>query len=428
MIEWLREMWAFARGSFAENAVSVGGGAAIGQVIVLLASPVLTRLYTPEEFGILAVFASIISTLYVSLAGRYELAIPLPASDLDAAALLAIGASIIGIITTAVTLALWVVGDSFLRLTNTPEIIPYWWLLPMGLFGAGAYTLVNFWVIRRRAYRIVARTKIYQNIARVTSQLGLGALGMGSLGLLIGEVMGRVGGIGSFAIYIYRKDLTLLSRVTWLRMREVAERFIRFPLLSAPSALFNKGSLQMPTLLFASLYSAQVAGWFGLGQRLISIPSWLVSEAVQQVYLGESTALLREEPEEFEKLFFKVTGVLVLLSVPPAVGLATLSGYLFPTIFGDEWEQAGLYAQFLSLAFIGQMVASPLSGTLSILERQDIQLVWNVVRFILVASALVAAGIYELSATTAVGLYSAVLFVSYVCLWSLSLYAVRQVV
>jgi len=314
-----------------------------------------------------------------------------------------------------------------LQLTNTPEIIPYWWLLPVGLFGAGAYTLVNFWVIRQRAYHIVTRTKISQNIARVTSQLGLGAFGVGSLGLLIGEVLGRIGGIGSFVTHIYRNDLAVLSRVTWQRMKRMAMRFVRFPLLSVPSALFNKGSLQMPTLLFASLYSAQVAGWFGLGQRLISIPSWLVSEAVQQVYLGESATLLREEPEAFEILFFKVTGVLVLLSILPALGLATLSSYLFPIIFGSEWAQAGLYAQFLSLAFAGQIVASPLSGTLSILERQDIQLGWNIVRFFLVAGTLVSAGIYDLSAVTAVSLYSAILFVSYVCLWSLSLYAVRQV-
>ncbi|WP_112903182.1 lipopolysaccharide biosynthesis protein [Salinibacter ruber] len=425
MIGYLREIWSFVKGRFARDAATVGGGAAFGQLLVVASSPILTRLYTPEEFGVLAVFAAIVGTLFAVLAGRYELAIPLPESDRLAASVTVLGFGIVLLISAGTGLVLFLWGGSLVKLTNTPTLEPYLWLIPVGLLGAGGYKVFNYWVIRRKEYAVVARTKVTQNVARVASQVGMGVGGAGAVGLLVGQVLGRVGGIGSLAAYTFRHDWSVLRTVTIRRMRYAARRYKRFPFLSGPSGLLNKGALKLPELLFASLFAANVAGWLSLAQRVISLPTWLVSQAIQQVYLGEASDLARDDPEELGSLYLKVSGFLAIVGILPALGLWGLGSTLFPIIFGEGWVEAGYYTEYLSLTFFAQIVVNPLSMTLNVLERQELQLVWDALRFVMVILILGGGSVTNMSARTTVALFSGGLFLTYLLLWFLCLYAIR---
>ncbi len=426
MNEFLRETWNFARGTFARNAAKVGGGAAVGQLLALGASPLLTRLYTPEEFGVLIVFASIVATLFAVLAGRYETAIPLPENDRDAASVVFVGSVIVVLIVLVSAVVILLVGSTRITTwTNTPQLKPYLWLIPFALLGAGAYKVLNYWVIRRNAYPIVARSKITQNASRVGSQLGLGFFEFGSIGLLIGEVLGRMGGMSSLATYTFRNDWALFSSVRLRRMWKVALRYRRFLFLAAPSSLLNKAALQLPALLFASIYSPQIAGWFGLAQRVISVPVWLISEAVHQVYLGEISELAQNSPAKLKKTFYKVTGILAVAGILPALALWMLGDTVFPFVFGESWTESGRYAELMAVAFAGQIVVSPISVTLNVLERQDLQLIWDSARFAAIVAILMVGSALEVSARTTVGLFSVGLGVAYIALWGMCLYTIR---
>jgi O-antigen/teichoic acid export membrane protein len=249
---------------------------------------------------------------------------------------------------------------------------------------------------------------------------------VGAVGLIVGEVLGRVGGITSLAAFAVRKDRHLLGTVSTKKLKQAAHRFRRFPLLSGPSALLNKASLKLPELLFASLFMPSVAGWFALAQRVISVPSWLVSQAIHQVYLGEASEMARNDPGELKALFVKVSGLLAVVGVLPALVLWGFGGTLFPFVFGENWVEAGLYAESMSFALFGQIVVSPLSMTLNVLERQDLQLAWDAVRFTVVAGLLGGGSLWGLTAGTTVLLYSLGLCLTYGLLWVLCLYAIRQ--
>lgn len=426
MNRFLRTTNDFIRSAFAKDVAIVGGGAAAGQAIVLVASPVLTRLYTPEEFGVLAVFASVIGILMSVSAARYEISIPIPKSDTASAAIAVLGLCLVACTTLLSAAGIFFFGDLFVSWTNTDALKPYLWFVPIGLLGIGIYRVLNYWAVRRRAYTIVARTKISQNISRVVSQVGLGLFSAGPAGLIIGDVIGRIGGTSSLAVYAWKNDRALFFGTSWRRMQAMARRFRSFPLLSGPSALFNKSALEVPALFFAGLFAPNVAGWFALAQRMIGVPVWLVAESIQQVFLGDAAEQVRNSPREVKRLYIRLSGLLLIGSFVPAVVLGLAGEWIFSFVFGGEWAVSGQYARWMVIAFVPQVVASPLSMTLNLLERQGVQLCWDFGRLLLLLGVFGVAYVIDAPPSMTVLLVASALGTSYIVLWGLGLWFLHR--
>jgi len=164
---------------FLRSVTVLAGGTALGQGIVLVASPVLTRLYTSRDFGILAVFSSIIGILSIISTLRYEEAIPLPQGDADALNLCALSLGIlltIGVTTCAI---IWILGDPIVSLLNVSELKPYLWVVPFALVGMGLYQILNYWAVRKAAFGVISRTKVSQGFALVVVQILIGFIRKG---------------------------------------------------------------------------------------------------------------------------------------------------------------------------------------------------------------------------------------------------------
>ncbi|MCS5582709.1 MAG: oligosaccharide flippase family protein, partial [Pseudomonadales bacterium] len=127
---------------FVRSVSILAGGTAAGQLIVIAASPILTRLYSPEDFGMLAVYGGVLGILGVIASLRYQLAIPLPDTDREALHIVALSLLIVGLMTGIVWLAVVLAGQEFVALLNTPELAEYLWLLPVGLFLVGVFQVL----------------------------------------------------------------------------------------------------------------------------------------------------------------------------------------------------------------------------------------------------------------------------------------------
>src|SRR6476620_5964900 len=202
-------------GMFWRSVVTLASGTAIAQLLLALAMPVLTRLYTPADYGSLAVYSSTLTVLLVVASLRYEVAIPLPEDESAAASLLALTVALLTGMAAMLSLLVWLGGDAFVDLFRVPALRPYLWLVPVGLFGAGMYQALSYWAIRRRAFTRIARTKLSQGIGQVVSQIALGIARAGAPGLLIGDVIGRVAGGGGLALLAMRDHpARLVSRAS----------------------------------------------------------------------------------------------------------------------------------------------------------------------------------------------------------------------
>jgi len=394
----------------------VASGSAIGQIISVLVSPILTRFYSPEDFGIFGVYASILGIFTVVASLRYEFAIPLPEEDVIAANILTLCFLLLLVSVLLSGIIVGIFGIPIVEWTNSPGLKPYLWLIPLGLLGAGIYQILSYWATRKRDFRRLGRTRFNRGVWRALLQVGLGWVQEGPLGLLFGQLAGETAGSFSLAFAIWKEDRDVFKAIQWQKIRSVGARYKRFPLLSSLAGFIDSLGLQLPQLLIASFYGAEVAGWFALGQRVIAIPLNIVMDAVAQVYFGEASNWVRNESGSVFRRILKLTGRLALIGGLPVVLICVLAPWLFKLVFGSSWEMAGLYVRIMGFMFAVRFVITPFSQTLNILERQEVYLFWDIIRFFLVVGGLLIGRFLKVSDVGAIIIYSLTMAVSYLIL------------
>ena len=285
------------------NVLKLAGGTAGSQVIIVAAAPILTRLYGPDSFGLLATFASILALLNVVSSLRYELAIAVPEDDAEAVALVWLCFVLVAISTVFTALGVAMLGDTLVGWLHQPALKPLLWLLPVCLFLTGLYQPLSYWAIRRKQFGLLAQTKFSQSIIGVVTNLV--AAPLGTIGLLLGQIISLCSGIKQlFNDIAYSSASLKMSRKLFNSYRDIG-------LPSILSGLINTAGSQIPILLIAGYYDTSDLGVLSLMQRLALLPATLVAKATSQVFLqriGVSKSL-SELNNLFEFAFNKLSKV-----------------------------------------------------------------------------------------------------------------------
>ncbi|HEU4965036.1 MAG TPA: GNAT family N-acetyltransferase [Bacilli bacterium] len=403
----------------------LAGGTVFSQGLLIVVSPLLTRLYTPEDFGMLAVYISMLSLLLVVASWLYEQAIPLPAAEEDALHLLLLSLLLVGGTAMLTALGVWWFGDEMAAWGQVPALQPYLWLLPLSLLGAGAYQALNQWAVRREAFRLVTKTRLQQSVGAVTTQVGLGLLS-GPLGLLVGDAVSRMLGSSSLLRAAWREVRGCWEKVSWRGIRQMVKRYRRFPLLSTWPTLLNGWLLQIPLLLLTSVHGAQVVGLYALAQRVLGLPIGVIGGAVSQVYMAEAARRVQREPERMPQLFWGTVKHLALIGLPLLLVLAVAAPWCFGWVFGEEWRESGEYVRLMSLLFYLQFLSIPIGNNLVVYERQDLHLLREGVRIVLMGGTVLVVVLGELSSVAAVALLSGTGSLGYLLHGYLSWWAMKQ--
>lgn len=352
------------KGSFIEKVALLTGGTAGAQIILLLAAPILSRLYSPEDFGMLAVYSGILGIIVVIASARYQLCIPLPDSDDDANHILVLGFLILCFIGFVTSVGVFIWGEELLALLKIPMLRDYLWLLPVGVFFSGLYQLLSYMAIREKAFKNLAKTKLAQAITTVTLQLGCFKLGGGAL--IVGQASGQ--SIGSFSLWRTLLKSETLKKISWTKLSNVAKRYRNFALYSSMAGLSNTAGTQLIPILFTSFFSPFYAGLYALTHRVLSLPMNVIGSAVSQVFLGDGRESVRTGM--LAKQALRVHQSLILLSMPVLFILLLEGPFLFAVVFGDNWSEAGVFAQLLSPWLYLAFTASPISSVNTLLEKQ----------------------------------------------------------
>jgi O-antigen/teichoic acid export membrane protein len=399
-------------GKLASAVATLAGASTVAQVISIIAAPISTRLYTPQDYGTFAVFNSLLGLIVIIASLRYELAIPLASEDDRAVEILILCFSIILLFIVLTCGAIWWGSDWIASVTKDRSLTPWLWLLPVGVAGAGTYQALNYWTIRRQRYKELAQTKFTQSVTGTATMIGVGAAYPGPLGLLLSTLASQ-----SVGIFLLLRDAAAVARASMTPfslkgLLSVAYEYRQFPLFSSSAALMNSAASILPPLMLASLYGSEVTGWFGLAQKVMLLPLSLIGVAVGQVFLGEAAQVMREHPDSLPDLFKRITGRMLLFSIPIIVGGA-LSPLLFPIIFGSQWATAGIYAACISIYCAIQLIVSPISTIAILRKRQDIQFIFDALRAVMVALALWLPSFWDSTGIAAVISYSLVMSITY---------------
>ncbi|WP_457653750.1 lipopolysaccharide biosynthesis protein [Rhodocaloribacter sp.] len=413
------------QGRFAREVAKLSGGAVVAQGIGIAAMPVITRLYTPDQFGILGVFISIITILFAVSALGYEIAIPLPESLVTSANLLLLSLLITIVFSSLVGVVLTLFRGSLSDTVGSQMSNTFIWLVPIGVLGGGLYNVLSYWAILRKDFGRIVRTKIAKVVGMVFGQITLGLVGIGAKGLIFGDIIGRMSGNGTLGFLAFHRDRQIIRQTSWKGILDAAKYYKRFPQFTSGAILLDRIGKETPALLLAAIYGPQIAGWFVLGQKVIAIPMRFVGQSVAQVYLGEFSEKIRNRVDGISSLYIRTAGHLFKFIVIPILALMLSSSWLFEIVFGEKWRESGVYVQILGITFIAQFVISPLSQTLNLVGRQEWQLLWSGVRSIIVLGGLGIAWGMGLSPRSAIGIYAVTTMAAYLFHFYLSRTAIR---
>ena len=277
------------KSSFAGDVLKLVTGTTFAQLLAILAAPVLTRLYAPDAFGILALFTSITGILGVIACLRYELSIMLPEKDEEAANLLGASMAFVILVSLLTVPLIWWGKDSVIRWLNAPDLAPFLWLVPVMVFIHGVFLALNYWNSRTKHFGRLSIARVTSSLTTVMGKLGVGFMGYATAGTMIGAtVAGQAVATSVLGGQIWRDDRKMFFKsIRWKEMRKGIVRHKKFPLLSSWSSLMNTISVQLPPLLLAFFFSSTIVGFYALGHRLLSMTMSLIGSSIAQVFFSE---------------------------------------------------------------------------------------------------------------------------------------------
>lgn len=400
----------FSKSPFFKNVVLLAGGTAGAQAITILSAPVTTRLYTPADFGVLTVFAAVIGIIGQLSTLRYSVTIPIAEDEDLADNVLKLCFLITLSLSFLFGAGVLLFGDYFASKFSAAHAAPYLWLLPVCLLGAGLYEALSSWAVRRKYFKVIARTKLSQGVSSSGIKIGLGWIGIRPLGLLLGLLATHVAGSGSLFLKLIKEKPSFFRSISWEGIGFAAKRFSRFPLLQSWSRLLLSLGAQLPAIFMATFYGAEVVGLFGLANGMVNMPMNLLGTSVAQVYYAEIAKYGKSRPDKILKLSISIIKKMFFVGIIPMGAIMVAGPWMFGFVFGAEWHDAGVYARFLSFLILGRFVSAPIMHCLDVLEMQSLQLFLNIFRILLIISIFMICNTFELSAILTIFYYSAVSF------------------
>jgi lipopolysaccharide exporter len=382
-------------GSFLRNVVTLMTGTTFAQALAILVSPILTRLYGPVDYGVLALYSSILGIVGVIACWRYELAIVLPEKDEDAVNLLVLSISITLIMSLLTLIMVALFRQPVARLLGAPELAPWLWFLPLSLLAIGLFQAFNYWSTRRKQFKRLAARQITQSTVTIVTQLGTGiTLHPGPGGLIGGSILGQLAATGRLAWQIGRDEGTqILKAIQRKRLKYMLLRYSEFPLYSSWAILLNTISAMLPALLLGYFFTPVVVGFFALGHRVLAMPMGVIGNSLAQVFFPEATVSHRQG--NLGPITLKIFKQLVSLGIVPIVLLTIVAPDLFALVFGSRWVMAGEYVRWLSLWVFFQFISSPISTVYMVLEKQRAFLAFNIFLLLTRIIALAIGGFYN---------------------------------
>lgn len=360
-------------------------------IVLLIATPILTRIYSPTEFGILAVYNSFLNILSVIICLRFEIAIPLPKTDKTAAALLILSLISTFIITFLIAIIFFFFDEEINKITKN-QLANIGWLLPVGVFFTGVFTSFQYWSIRKKEFSIIAKTRVIQAMSSSIFQIVFGLFHAVALGLVIGQVMKVSAGWFVLLRNFVKRDLQNFFQISWQEIIISFKDYDRFPKYSALEGIANVSAIQVPIILIAFYSLNENAGIVMLAMQLLMVPLALIGQSVSQVYLSEATDKYHQG--DLRLFTHSIILKLIKISILPMIMIIFIAPIIVPLVFGDKWNKLGYVISWMVPWFFMQFITSPVSMCLHITSNSQLALKLHILGFVLRTMGVLCAAFY----------------------------------
>lgn len=407
---------------FVRNILIVMTGTATVQLITFVSTPIITRIFGPEAYGVMGTFVAIVSILGPLVALTYPIAIVLPEDD-DDARLIGNLSFIITIFISVLTLLVSLVLHDFLteklNLGNTEWIL---YLIPIYIFFTGYLQIMEQWLTRTKQFNLKVKVKIsnslFMNISKIIVGLfapfGVVLIVINTIAIFLNAV--RI----NFAILKSKRILSIHSFNFWIanfnKMLNVGKKHYDFPLYRAPQTLLNGISKSFPIVMLSSIFGPSSAGFYTLGNSVLAIPVNLIGKSVGDVFYPKITEAGHNN-KRLTPLILKATSGLSMLGLIP-FGLVIFFGpELFSFVFGSDWYIAGEYARWTALWSFFKFINQPCVQSMPILSLQKFHLIYTIIRLIVTLGGMLVAYILtnnDIITVMVFGILSSIMYIVYI--------------
>jgi O-antigen/teichoic acid export membrane protein len=380
------------KGEFFRNVFTLISGTTLAQIISLAIYPVLSRMYTPDDFGIFALFMSILTITNMIATAKYELAILMPGKDEDGLNLVGLSAAITVLVSMVLMVPVILLNRKLAAMLGNENIAFWLYLIPVSTFLNGLYQSLNYWSIRNKRFRNITAANVSQSLSNSAVKLGAGALVAGPFGLIAGAIIGQLTGFLAFLLNFMRKDRAKLDWIRQSRMKSLAGEYYRFPKYNMLLGINNSFSGSLPVFVITAWFSTAVAGLYSFGLTMIFRPMNLVTTALSQVFSQRVISKVNgSQPilDDVRRLFIRM----LQFSVLPFGLVAVFAPSIFKVVFGPEWQDAGEYTRILIPWLFAVFLSAPFAFLPDLFKKQGTALLIDLVKLLLRASALFA-GVY----------------------------------
>ena len=382
---------------FLGNVAKIMSGRTIAAVIALFTMPIVSRLFTPSDFGVAAVFVSICTTISPMASLRYENAFVLPKDQLDAELLLACACRIAIAVTVVLAIALLVLEVLGVKPSTLHLLGPWRWALPLGVLLMTVIHVQESWLTREKRFGVVSTSLVTGNVLTSLSRIGFGvALGSSIFGLIVGYVFGlasRIGVMHKSAMAGWQACFKKWGKPAVL---DILRRYSDFPRLNAPAALVFAAGQNLPVIVFGAVFSPAIAGLYAMANRLAQVPVAIVANSMRRVFLQKAASIVNEN-RSLRRAFLLASGGLAAIGVLPFLVIALVGQEIIAWLLGADWKDAGGFLEIMAPWLFMAWVEAPCNPVFIVLRHQKF---WLAMQTTLTLIRLAAFGVAWWMAST----------------------------
>lgn len=349
------------------------------QAVTIALSPIITRLYGPEAFGIMGTFNALVQIIIPVASLTYPIAIVLPKSDKNAKGLIKLSLYIAMIISALTMILLLFFNNIIVEAFQIYEIASFLYLIPLIIIFAGLMQVTEQWLIRTNQFSVNAKASFFQSILINGSKAGFGLFYPTATVLVVLQSMSN--GVKALIMIIFAKK-SRYSNITEQHeentsAKMLAEKHKDFPIYRAPQVLFAAFSESLPILLLTMFFGPASAGFYSIGRTVLGLPSSLIGQSVGDVFYPRISEAANNG-ENIGRLIKNATFSLGAVGLIPFGVVIIYGPWLFEFVFGAGWDVAGEYARWIALTSFVVFINKPAVRSLPVLNAQRFHLIYTI--------------------------------------------------
>ncbi len=417
----------FINNETARNFLTLFTGSALAQLIPFAFEPILTRLFTPPQFAVLALYISVANLFVIIATGRYELAIMLPKTNRQSINIVALSFMICCGVAVVSLIVISIFNHGICTLLNNHTVGPYLFLIPLSVLLTGSYQIVNYWMTRQKQFAGVSTGRVAQTTTNALLNLGTGFLKTGHAGLIWSYLGGISISFVTIISFVKKADFRQLRLINRKEILLMAKRYSDFPKINSLHAFTDILQQSLLIFLLSYFFSDTIVGSYSRTFRLLAAPSSLIGTAIGQIYFQQASSRIARG-ESIKDLTLKLIKGLAFIAIPGFSMVVLFGGPLFSFLLGKAWYSAGLYAGAIAPWLCVNFITSPVSTLPLIIGKQKIAFLISLIGNSLILLSIFYGGYVSHNVMTGFYMLSGVMLVYYTFLirWYLKLATLSQ--